>query len=118
MAEWRISDPAWHTFFARTRVSRATRFGMRLVPASHEVRALGRRSEVSWVGGTPRLVVSAEGSRGQVRTVSWRRSVERGAEGGLRAAEFHRFDTSDMRDPLRTAVLGARWTRRGVVFKL
>ncbi|MFE5829422.1 hypothetical protein ACFQ67_02080 [Streptomyces sp. NPDC056488] len=116
VAEWRISDPAWHTFFASTQVSRVTRFSMRLVPESHEVRALGRQFE--WVGGTPGLAVSAEGSRGQVGTVSWRRSVERGPEGDLQATESYRFDTSDMKDPLRAAVLGAGWTWRGAVFKL
>ncbi len=118
MAEWRISDPAWHTFFLRTQVSRVTQFRMRLVPASHEVRTIDRQFEVSWVGGTPTLAVSAEASRGQVKTVSWRRSVEREAEGDLRATEFYRFDTSDMKDPLRAAVLGAGWTWRGAVLKL
>ncbi|MEU6212117.1 hypothetical protein AB0O42_32875 [Streptomyces sp. NPDC089922] len=118
VAEWRISDPAWHTFFVRTQVSRVTQFRMRLVPASHEVRVVDRQFEVSWVGGTPRLAVSAEASRGQVKTVSWRRSVERGPEGGLQAEEIYRFDTSDLKDPLRTAVLGAGWTWRGALFKL
>ncbi|MEW1900939.1 MULTISPECIES: hypothetical protein [unclassified Streptomyces] len=118
VAEWRISDPAWHTFFIRTQVSRVTQFRMRLVPASHEVRTIDRQFEVSWVGGTPTLAVSAEASRGQVKTVSWRRSVEREAEGDLRATEFYRFDTSDMKDPLRAAVLGAGWTWRGAVLKL
>ncbi|MGW9453256.1 hypothetical protein [Streptomyces sp. NPDC055632] len=118
VAEWRISDPAWHTFFARTRVSRVTQFRMRLVPESHEVRTIDRQFEISWVGGTPRPAVSAEGSRGQVKTVSWRRSVERGPEGDLQATESYRFDTSDMKDPLRAAVLGAGWTWRGAVFKL
>ncbi|MFG2298581.1 hypothetical protein [Streptomyces sp. NPDC048603] len=117
VAEWRISDPAWHTFFVRTQVSRVVQIRMRLVPATHEVRALDRQFEVSWVGGIPRLAVSAEASRGQVKTVSWRRSVERDAGGGLDATEVFRFDTSDMKDPLRAAVLGAGWTWRGVVFE-
>ncbi|MEV7618334.1 hypothetical protein [Streptomyces sp. NPDC089799] len=118
VAEWRISDPAWHTFFARTQVSRVTQVRMRLVPASHEARTIDRQFEVSWVGGTPRLAVSAAGSQGQVKTVSWRRSVERGAEGHRQATESYRFDTSDLKDPLRAAVLAAGWTWRGAVFKL
>ncbi|MFF4350180.1 hypothetical protein [Streptomyces sp. NPDC001530] len=116
VAEWRISEPAWQTFFARTQVSRVLQVRMRLVPADHEVRALDRQWEVTWVGGTPRLSLSAEYSRGPAKTVSRQWTVGRGAGGGLEATETFRFDSSEMKDPLRDAVLGAGWTWRGAVF--
>ncbi|MFE4638539.1 hypothetical protein ACFRJ1_34915 [Streptomyces sp. NPDC056773] len=116
VAEWRIREPAWHTFFARTQVSRVLQIQLRLDPAAREVRSVDKQFEVTWLGGTPRLALSAEAERGQVSTVSWRRKVERGADGGLEATEVFRFDNSDLKDPLREAVLGAGWTWRGVVF--
>ncbi|MFI9585446.1 hypothetical protein ACIHCQ_27120 [Streptomyces sp. NPDC052236] len=115
VAEWRILEPAWQTFFVRTQVSRALQIRMRLVPAGHEVRALDRQWEVTWVGGTARLALSAEYSRGQVNTVSRRWTVGRDAEGGLEATETFRFDNSALKGPLQDAVLGAGWTWRGVV---
>ncbi|MFF1412099.1 hypothetical protein ACFVX6_20400 [Streptomyces sp. NPDC058289] len=116
VAEWRIQEPAWHTFFARTQVSRVLQIRMRLDAAAREVRSVDRQFDVTWLGGTPRLALSAEAARGQVTTVSRRRKVEREADGALGATEVFRFDSSDLKDPLREAVLGAGWTWRGVVF--
>ncbi|AGS69223.1 hypothetical protein [Streptomyces collinus] len=118
VAEWRVRDPAWHTFFARTQVSRTLQIRMRLVPERREVRALDRAWDVTWAGDRPRLVLSAERSRGQVRTVSRRWTVERGADGRLRRTEESCFDPAELRTPLQEAVLGAGWTWRGVLFGL
>ncbi|MFF7238713.1 hypothetical protein [Streptomyces collinus] len=118
VAEWRIRDPAWHTFFARTQVSRTLQIRMRLVPESREVRALDREWEVTWIGSTPRLALPAEQSRGQVKTVSRRWTVERGADGRLQKTEEFLFDSAELKTPLQEAVLGAGWTWRGVLFKL
>lgn len=116
VAEWRIREPAWHAFFARTQVSRLLQIQMRLDQAAREVRTVDRQFEVTWLGGTPRLALSAEYARGQVTTVSRRWKVERGADGALGATEVFRFDTSELKDPLRETVLGAGWTWRGIVF--
>ncbi|WP_407835336.1 hypothetical protein ACE1OC_01115 [Streptomyces sp. DSM 116496] len=116
VAEWRIQEPAWHTFFARTQVSRVLQIRLRLDAAAREVRSVDRQFDVTWLGDTPRLALSAEAARGQVTTVSRRWKVERDADGGLGATEVFRFDNSDLKDPLREAVLAAGWTWRGVAF--
>ncbi|MEV0280153.1 hypothetical protein AB0I22_27700 [Streptomyces sp. NPDC050610] len=116
VAEWRIQEPAWQTFFARTQVSLALQVRMRLVPADHTVRALDRQWQVTWAGDTPELALSAEASRGQVTMVSRRWTIGRGAEGGLEATETFRFDSSELKDPLQDAVLAAGWTWRGAVY--
>ncbi|MFP3987697.1 hypothetical protein U9R90_09390 [Streptomyces sp. E11-3] len=116
VAEWRIAEPAWQTFFVRSQVTRALQIRMRLVPEKQEVRALDHEWEVTWVGGKARLAPAAEYTRGQVKTVSWRRTVGRGADGRLEMSETFRFDSSALKDPLRDAVLGAGWTWRGVTF--
>ncbi|MEU3449677.1 hypothetical protein AB0H29_21045 [Streptomyces thermolilacinus] len=115
VAEWRISEPAWQTFFARTQVSRVLQIRMRLVPSNHEVRALDRQWEVTWVGGTPRLALSADFARGQVTTASRRWTVERKADGESRTTEVFEFDNRAMKGRLQDAVLEAGWTWRGVV---
>ncbi|MFC8124948.1 hypothetical protein [Streptomyces sp. NPDC057302] len=118
VAEWRILEPAWRTFFVRTQLDRTLKTRMRLVPDRHEVRALDEQWEVSWAGDTPRLALSREYSRGQSTVTSRQWTYERGADGKLHKKETFRFDPADMKDPLRDAVLGAGWVWRAVVFKL
>jgi hypothetical protein len=118
VAEWRLREPAWHGFFARARMSRTLETRMRLVPDKREVRALDREWEVTWVGERPRLALSAEYSRGQVRWVSRSWTIDRGPDGRLRATEDYRFDTTELNKPLQEAVLGAGWTWRGALFRL
>lgn len=115
VAEWRILDPAWQTFFVRTQVSRVFQVRMRLVPDRREVRSVDQEYEVTWVGGTPRLAIAAETQRGQVQTVSKRWTLGATEDGGLEATETFRFDSSDLKDPLQGTVLGAGWTWRGVI---
>jgi hypothetical protein len=115
VAEWRVLDPAWQTFFVRTQGSRLFQVRMRMVPEKHEVRALDQQYEVTWVGGTPKLAAVAEAQRGQVRTVEKRWTLGRGEGGGLEATEDFRFDSSDLKNPLQDTVLGAGWTWRGVI---
>ncbi|MFF3215569.1 hypothetical protein ACFYYB_33690 [Streptomyces sp. NPDC002886] len=116
VAEWRILEPAWRTFFARTQLDRTLKTRMRLVPGNHEVRTVDEQWEITWVGGTPSLAASREHSRGQVTAVSRRWEIGRGADGKLEKTETFRFDPADMKDPLRDTVLGAGWTWRGVAF--
>lgn len=115
VAEWRVLDPAWRTFFVRAQVSRVFQVRMRLVAEKNEVRSLDRQYEVTWVGDTPRLVLAAEAQRGQVQTVSKRWTLGGGEERGPDATETFRFDTSDLKNPLQDTVLAAGWTWRGVV---
>ncbi|MEV4971315.1 hypothetical protein [Streptomyces scopuliridis] len=114
VAEWRILDPAWQTFFVRTQVSRVFQVRMRLVGEKNEVRSLDQQYEVTWNGDTPRLAVSAEVQRGQVQTVSKRWTLG-GGEDGSGTTETFSFDSSDLKTPLQDTVLGAGWTWRGVI---
>ncbi|MEU4350206.1 hypothetical protein [Streptomyces sp. NPDC023838] len=81
---------------------------MRVVPARHEVRALDEEWDAR----------RREYSRGQVTTVAWDWTIERGPNGLPRRTEVARFDFAEMKNPLRSAVLDAGWTWRGVVFRL
>ena len=59
VAEWRVWEPAWRSFFARTRISRAVQIRMRFVPADHEVRTVDHQWEIKWVEGTPVAVTDS-----------------------------------------------------------
>ncbi|MGW5421803.1 hypothetical protein [Streptomyces sp. NPDC003943] len=118
VAEWRILEPAWRTFFLESQPEQSLKIKMRLVADKHEVRALDEQLEINWVGGTPRLATSAEYTRGQVTTTSKRWTIERGADGRRHLVEDFAFDTRQLKDPLREAVLGAGWTWRGILVRL
>ncbi|EFL23056.1 MULTISPECIES: hypothetical protein [Streptomyces] len=112
VAEWKLKEPAWRNFFIRSQLSRAIEIRMRLVPENHEVRALDRMWEVDRIGNMP---VSKRYVRGPANTKSLRWSIGRGADGRLEATETFRFDTAELKDPLRDTVLKAGWTWRGVI---
>lgn len=113
VAEWRLLEPAWRTFFLRTQLSRVFKVHMRLVPEKNEVRALDQQFEVDWVGDTPRVALSSEAQRGQVKTVSKRWSLSRDKDGSRE--ETFSFDSDDLKDPLQSVVLKSGWTWRGVI---
>ncbi|WP_432096997.1 hypothetical protein [Streptomyces sp. bgisy100] len=111
VAEWRLMESAWQTYFARSQLSRRIRIRMRFVPGKREVRALDEQWKIKWVGGVP---VSYEYGRGPVNQKSYRWTIGRGKEGGLEVTETFRFDSSELKDPLRDTVIKAGWTWRGV----
>jgi hypothetical protein len=116
VAEWRIAEPARQNFFVESRLTRAVRIRMRIVEEDREVRVLEEQREVTRVGSPPRLRIASGYSRGPDRTVTRRWTVERRDSGRLEATETFRLDTAEPRDHLRSAVLQAGWTWRGVVF--
>ncbi|MBD0423004.1 hypothetical protein H0H10_28270 [Streptomyces sp. TRM S81-3] len=91
------------------RVGVRLRTRMRLVPDKHEVRFLDERWE-NRSGG------NAEGQygRGHAPAVFRQWEKQQGPDGREHQVEAFRFDTREMTDPLRDAVLGAGWTWRGV----
>lgn len=113
VAEWRLREPAWQTLFARTQLSRALQIRMRFDAANHVVRTLDHQWEIKWVGDTP---VSRKHTRGPAKTISRQWTIGRENEGRLGLTETFHYDTDDMKDPLRDAVLKAGWTWRGIAF--
>ncbi|MEU6841411.1 hypothetical protein ABZ930_05990 [Streptomyces sp. NPDC046716] len=115
LAEWRVTEPSWYGFFSRTDVRHVLRFRLRLVPEKHEVRVVQEQLQITWVRGVPTLSASAEAGRGPGRTVSKQWTLGRNAQGHVEATETFSYDTADLRDPLRRAVLESGWTWRGVI---
>ncbi|BAG18249.1 MULTISPECIES: hypothetical protein [Streptomyces] len=116
VAQWRIDEPAWQTFFIGSQLTHAIRIRMRLAEDVPEVRAVEESWEVTRVGNPPRLQTSAEYGRGGGRTVSRRYTFQRGESGRLEATESFSFDSAQLTDPLRETALTSGWTWRGVVF--
>lgn len=86
---------------------------MRLVPEKREVRFLDERWENRSSGQA-----NAQYGRGHAPAVYRQWEMKEGPDGRQHKVEAFRFDTREMTDPLRNAVLDAGWTWRGVLFKL
>ncbi|WP_416959959.1 hypothetical protein [Streptomyces sp. Agncl-13] len=85
---------------------------MRLDPERNEVRFLDERWE-----NRPSDSANAQYGRGHAPATYRQWETEQGTDGRRQKVEVFRFDTREMTDPLRNAVLAAGWTWRGV-FKL
>ncbi|WP_033321438.1 hypothetical protein [Streptomyces yerevanensis] len=85
---------------------------MRLIPENREIRTLDER----WEASSPEHSGGRYG-RGQGTKVYRQWEVKQGPDGRRHKVETFRFDTRDMKDPLRNEVLGAGWTWHGVLFR-
>jgi hypothetical protein len=87
------------------------RIQMRLVPGKREVRALDERWEPASEG------TGMQYARGPFISVQRQFEFQRGPDGRRRRVETFRFDSRDIKDPLRDTVVAAGWTWRGVLRK-
>ncbi|GHH08227.1 hypothetical protein [Streptomyces rubradiris] len=91
------------------RVGVALRTRMRLVPEKREVRVVEERWE-----NRSSDQANAQYGRGHAPAVYRQWETKQGPDGRKQRVEVFRFDTREMTDPLRDAVLGAGWVWRGV----
>ena len=116
VAEWRIVDAQWYEIFAKAGIQRVFKVLMKFDEAKGEVRAVDKSWEVEWRAGLPVLSATAEGVRGQ----TWEKSFETvyAFREDLSFGEVYsyRFDTSEIKNPIRAAALDAGWAWRGVAF--
>ncbi|WP_030964923.1 hypothetical protein [Streptomyces sp. NRRL S-378] len=117
VAEWRVLKPASGSGFSRRQVELRLKIRMRFIPLQREVRTLDEQVQVTWVGDPPKLAVSRESGSGPAPRVAREWTYEKGPDGRRRKVETFRFDSRDMKNPLRDMVLGAGWTWRGVVYR-
>ncbi|WP_327367693.1 hypothetical protein [Streptomyces sp. NBC_01217] len=118
VAEWRILLPAVGSASSRIQLERTLKIRMRLVHTKREVRSLDEQWEKTRIGDPSGPAVSRKYGRGPAPTVSKEWTYERGPDGHRRKVETFGFDSQEMKNPLRNAVLNAGWTWRGVLFKL
>lgn len=116
VAEWRVVDAKWYEIFAKAGIKKVFKVLMRFDEAKGEVRAVDEQWEIEWRAGLPTLTASGSASRGQ----KWEKSFEMvyafREDGSYGEVYNYRFDTSEIKKPLREAVLAAGWGWRGVTF--
>ncbi len=114
LAEWRFLEPATGSGVTRRQVERTLKIWMHLSPREREVRAMDEQYEVTRAGRPPGRTVGRARGRGPIRRVQKEWALEKGPDGRRRRVETFSFDSRDMKNPLRSTVVGAGWTWRGV----
>ncbi|MCX4629293.1 MULTISPECIES: hypothetical protein [unclassified Streptomyces] len=114
VADWKVMEPATGSGMSRRQVERTFKIWMRLVPGERVVRAMDEQWAVTRAGNPPGRTVQREHGRGPIRLRHKEWTFERDADGRRRKVESFRLDSRDLKDPLRTTVLGAGWSWHGV----
>lgn len=116
IAEWRVVDAKWYEVFAKAGIKKVFKVLMRFDEANGEVRAVDEQWEIEWRAGLPTLTASGSATRGH----KWEKSFEMvyafREDGSYGEIYNYRFDTDEIKKPLREAVLAAGWGWRGVAF--
>lgn len=117
VAEWRVVDARWYEIFAKAGLQKAHQVLMKFDPAKGEVRSVDRDWTVEWRAGVPSLSLAAEAFRGQKVEVSFGTAYAFREEDLTYGQVYeYRFNSQEMKGPLRDAALAAGWGWKGVAF--
>ena len=116
VAEWKIVDASWYEIFAKAGLEKMFKTLMRLDADKQEVRAVDQEWEIEWRAGTPVTSVAASAKRGRVYAKEYGRAWAFKEVTKFGEVYNYRFDSEEMKAPLRDAVLAAGWSWRPVAF--
>jgi L-rhamnose mutarotase len=116
VAEWKIVDAKWYEIFAKAGIQRVFKVLMKIDEAQGVVRSADQEWLVEWRAGVPDLSLAASGFKGQ----KWEKSFESvyafREDGSWGEIYSYKFDTGEIKGPLKKAVGEAGWGWKGVAF--
>ena len=116
VAEWRIVDAQWYEIFAKAGLERVFKVLMKFDPERGEVRTVDQAWDVEWRAGVPTLSLSASAFTGQQWERSFGTAYAFREDGRYGQVYDYRFDTDELKGPLKEAVQRAGWRWRPVSF--
>lgn len=116
VAEWKLADAKWYTFFGKASTKQVFRILMKLDPLRREVRAKDQRGSVDWVAGVPRASYSMSRFSGQMW--SWEKRIEFGIREDFTPGVIYEysFNTNTIKKPIKDAITACGWTYKPLVF--
>ncbi len=116
VAEWKIVDAKWYEIFAKAGLKKTFAIKMRLDEDKREVRAVDEEYSIEWRAGIPSLSLEVSGFRGQKSEISFGTAYAFTEEFKPGQVYNYRFNSAELKNPLREAVLANGWSWRGVAF--
>ena len=116
VAEWRIVDAQWYEIFAKAGLERVFRVLMKFDAERGEVRAVDQAWDVEWRAGVPTLSLAAKSFRGQQWERSFGTAYAFREDGRYGEVYNYRFETDELKNPLKEAVQRAGWRWRPASF--
>lgn len=116
VAEWRIVDAAWYEIFAKAGLERVYRVLMKFDPGRGEVRTVDEAWDVEWRAGVPTLSLAGRTFTGQQWEQSFGTAYAFRENGRYGEVYDYRFDTDELKRPLKEAVRRAGWRWRPMSF--
>jgi hypothetical protein len=116
VAEWRIVDAQWYGIFFGYGLNKVFRVKLKFDEEAHEVRNVDEQATVTWRDGIPS--VSKSWSRGQINEIQSGQALGFTEEGEFGQVYNYKFRSSEIKDPLRDAVIEHGWGWKAVSFKL
>ena len=117
VAEWRVVDARWYEIFAKAGLEKVHQVLMKFDESNGEIRSVDKDWTVEWSAGTPRLTATAEAFRGQKVEVSFGTAYAFREEDLTYGKVYeYRFNTQELKGPLREMALAAGWGWKGVAF--
>ncbi len=116
VAEWKIVDAKWYEIFAKAGLEKSFKIKMRLDEQAKEVRNIDEEFTVEWRAGVPKLSLMVSGFRGQKSEISFGTAYAFTEQFKPGQVYNYRFNSSELKDPLRDAVLASGWTWKSVAF--
>jgi hypothetical protein len=116
LAEWRIVDARWSGVFFDYGLQKVYRTRLRFDEDHHEVRHVDQETSLEWRDGVPQI--GRMWSSGQLDEVEYGRGIAFTEEGALGEVYDYRFRSSEIKDPLRDAVVAHGWGWKAASFRL
>ena len=116
VAEWRIVDAEWYETFAKAGIKRVFKVLIKFDEARGVVRSADQEWSVEWRAGTPDLSLAGSAFRGQQWEMSFESVYAFREDGSWGEIYSYKFNTGELKGPLRKATAEAGWGWKGVAF--
>ena len=116
IAEWKIVDAQWYEIFAKAGLESVFRIYMKLDSAKHHVRTKDYEYKISWRAGIPSLSLEVSGFQGQKTSVQFGTAYAFTEELKPGQVYNYRFNTNEMKKPLKKVIEACGWKYKGVAF--
>ena len=116
IAEWKIVDAEWYEIFAKSGLEKVFRIYLKLDSEKNQVRTKDYEYSIAWKVGIPSLSLAVSGFQGQKTSMEFGTAYAFTEELKLGQVYNYRFNTNEIKKPLKDAIAACGWKYKGIAF--